>query len=126
MLARHFDLPFRKDVIQRILNNQLQTGNESIIKLQTLAAILDILGLRASGLQPNSEELLSRAPFPAILMLKNTPIIIWESSKDKVLISDPREEQNGLRLNFYLKYQRLKNYPCCIEKMPMLQKQDLD
>ena len=57
MLARHFDLPFRKDVIQRILNNQLQTGNESIIKLQTLAAILDILGLRASGLQPNSEEL---------------------------------------------------------------------
>ena len=117
MLARHFDLPFRKDVIQRILNNQLQTGNESIIKLQTLAAILDILGLRASGLQPNSEELLSRAPFPAILMLKNTPIIIWESSKDKVLISDPREEQKWVETKFLFELSKAEELSLlCIEK----------
>ena len=117
MLARHFDLPFRKDVIQRILNNQLQTGNESIIKLQTLAAILDILGLRASGLQPNSEELLSRAPFPAILMLKNTPIIIWESSKDKVLISDPREEQKWIETKFLFEVSKAEELSLlCIEK----------
>ena len=117
MLARHFDLPFRKDVIQRILNNQLQTGNESIIKLQTLAAILDILGLRASGLQPNSEELLSRAPFPAILMLKNTPIIIWESSKDKVLISDPREEQKWVDTKFLFEVSKAEELSLlCIEK----------
>jgi len=117
MLARHFDLPFRKDVIQRILNNQLQTGNESIIKLQTLAAILDILGLRASGLQPNSEELLSRAPFPAILMLKNTPIIIWESSKDQVLISDPREEQKWVETNFLFEVSKAEELSLlCIEK----------
>ena len=117
MLARHFDLPFRKDVIQRILNNQLQTGNESIIKLQTLAAILDILGLRASGLQPNSEELLSRAPFPAILMLKNTPIIIWESSKDQVLISDPREEQKWVETKFLFEVSKAEELSLlCIEK----------
>ena len=117
MLARHFDLPFRKDVIQRILNNQLQTGNESIIKLQTLAAILDILGLRASGLQPNSEELLSRAPFPAILMLKSTPIIIWESSKDKVLISDPREEQKWDETKFLFEVSKAEELSLlCIEK----------
>ena len=117
MLARHFDLPFRKDVIQRILNNQLQTGNESIIKLQTLAAILDILGLRASGLQPNSEELLSRAPFPAILMLKSTPIIIWESSKDKVLISDPREEQKWVDTQFLFEVSKAEELSLlCIEK----------
>ena len=117
MLARHFDLPFRKDVIQRILNNQLQTGNESIIKLQTLAAILDILGLRASGLQPNSEELLSRAPFPAILMLKNTPIIIWESLKDKVLISDPREEQKWVETKFLFEVSKAEELSLlCIEK----------
>ena len=117
MLARHFDLPFRKDVIQRILNNQLQTGNESIIKLQTLAAILDILGLRASGLQPNSGELLSRAPFPAILMLKSTPIIIWESSKDKVLISDPREEQKWVETKFLFEVSKAEELSLlCIEK----------
>ena len=117
MLARHFDLPFRKDVIQRILNNQLQTGNESIIKLQTLAAILDILGLRASGLQPNSEELLSRAPFPAILMLNSTPIIIWESSKDKVLISDPREEQKWVETKFLFEVSKAEKLSLlCIEK----------
>ena len=117
MLARHFDLPFRKDVIQRILNNQLQTGNESIIKLQTLAAILDILGLRASGLQPNSEELLSRAPFPAILMLKNTPIIIWESSKDQVLISDPRDEQKWVETKFLFEVSKAEELSLlCIEK----------
>jgi len=117
MLARHFDLPFRKDVIKRILNNQLQTGSESTIQLQTLAAILDILGLRASGLQPNSEELLSRAPFPAILMLGNTPIIIWESSKDKVLIGDPREEQKWVDTKFLFEVSKTEELSLlCIEK----------
>ena len=93
MLARHFDLPFRKDVIQRIIKNQLQIGNESSIQLQTIAAILDILGLRASGLQPNTEGLLSRTPFPAILMVEKTPVILWESYKEEILISDPRDDQ---------------------------------
>ena len=97
MLARHFDLPFRKDVIQRILKNQIDTGTEKYIGLQTIAAILDLLGLRASGLLPNSEDLLTRAPFPAVAIIKNTPMVIWDSKKDEILISNPTKEQEWIK-----------------------------
>ena len=117
MLARHFDLPFRKDIIQRIISNQLETGEEKKIGLQTLAVILDILGLRASGIQPNTEELLLRAPFPAIILIEDTPNIIWESYENQILISNPREEQKWVEPK--LIFEKIKGESLsllCIEK----------
>ena len=117
MLARHFDLPFRKDVIKRILNNQIETGSETFVGLQTIAAILDLLGLRASGLQPNSEELLTRAPFPAILMMDNRPIILWDSKNEEVLVSDPNKEQEWVHASILLNKSEDKVVSLlCVEK----------
>ena len=51
MLARYFDLPFRKDVLRRILDDQLHRDESGQgIGLLQLAAIADLMGLRASQL----------------------------------------------------------------------------
>ena len=43
MLARHFDLPFRRDVLRRILAYQLQRDGAYSIALIQLAAVCDLM-----------------------------------------------------------------------------------
>ena len=93
MLSRHFDLPFRKDVLQRILKDQLARAGEAGLGLQPMAAICDLLALRATGLQPGSPELLCRTPFPALTLIDGHPIVLWDSRNGQILIGDPREGQ---------------------------------
>ena len=64
MLARHFDLPFRRDVLSRILNDQLKRSGQGALPLQAVAAICDLLGLRTTALQPNSADLLTPLAVP--------------------------------------------------------------
>ena len=62
MLSRHFDLPFRRDVLNRILSDQLKRSGQGDLPIQAIAAVCDLLGLRTTGLQPNTPDLLSRVP----------------------------------------------------------------
>jgi ATP-binding cassette subfamily B protein len=89
MLARHFDLPFRRDVLSRILNDQLKRSGQGALPLQAVAAICDLLGLRTTGLQPNSADLLTRLPFPAIALLNGHPLVLWQARQQQLLIGDP-------------------------------------
>ncbi|RCL54938.1 MAG: ATP-binding cassette domain-containing protein [Synechococcus sp. MED-G71] len=89
MLSRHFDLPFRKDVLQRILKDQLARAGEAGLGLQPMAAICDLLALRATGLQPGSPDLLCRTPFPALTLIDGHPLVLWDSRKGQILIGDP-------------------------------------
>ena len=89
MLARHFDLPFRRDVLSRILNDQLKRSGQGALPLQAVAAICDLLGLRTTGLQPNSADLLTRLPFPAITLLNGHPLVLWQARQQQLLIGDP-------------------------------------
>ena len=57
MLARFFDLPFRRDVLRRILQNIISSTQDSHIGIQSIAAILDLLSLRATKLKPSNCEL---------------------------------------------------------------------
>ena len=89
MLARHFDLPFRRDVLSRILNDQLERSGRSALPLQAIAAICDLLGLRTTGLQPNSADLLTRLPFPAFTLINGHPAVLWQAREQQLLIGDP-------------------------------------
>ena len=94
MLARHFDLPFRKDVLRRILEDQLsrdETGEG--IGLIQLAAISDLMGLRASQLEVSDAEV-GRLQLPAIAISDSGPLVIWASDQvGQVLVSDPQAGQ---------------------------------
>ena len=95
MLARHFDLPFRRDVLRRILADQLQReGSESIALIQ-LAAVCDLMGLRASMLEVNEAQL-QRLPTPAVIVQEGRPLVIWQSGPLEALVGNPRRGQERL------------------------------
>ena len=74
MLSRFYDMPFRKDIIKKILNNQATSTKGESIPHQGYAAILDLMGLRTVELLPNTEQLFARLPYPALHSLIH---ILW-------------------------------------------------
>lgn len=96
MLARFFDLPFRKDVILKILKSQFQASNNELISHQAYAAILDMMGLRSIELLPDSPDLFLRIPFPAMAFINSRPMILWATDKRNLTVSDPMEGQKDI------------------------------
>ena len=92
MLARHFDLPFRKDVLRRILADQLQREGEAGIGLLQIAAVCDLMGLRTSLLELSTRQL-PRLPVPALVLQEGHPQVIWEMGAGDLLVGDPRASQ---------------------------------
>ena len=99
MLARHFDLPFRRDVLSRILNDQLQRSGQGVLPPQAIAAVCDLLGLRTTRLQPPSAELLSRIPCPALIAVQGHPLVIWQARQQQLLVGDPSSGQRWIDAN---------------------------
>ena len=90
MLARQFDLPFRRDVLKRILEDQLARDAEGKgIGLLQLAAISDLLGLRASPMRV-SEAQIVRLPMPALALGRDGPVVLWSvDATGQLLVGDP-------------------------------------
>jgi len=100
MLARYFDLPFRKDVLIRILEDQIKRDSSGAgIGLLQLAAIADLMGLRASQLNVNDAQI-PRLQLPALVMGVNGPLVVWSSDMaGQVLISDPSSGQGPVAIS---------------------------
>ena len=92
MLARHFDLPFRKDVLRRILVSQHQRQGDAGIALTQLAAVCDLMGLRASLLEVSAAQL-PRLPLPVLVLQEGHPQLLWEIGAGDALVGDPRGKQ---------------------------------
>ena len=76
MLARYFDLPFRKDVLRRILQEQLSRAGEDGLGLLQLAAVCDLMGLRASILDVSDYQL-SRLELPVLILQDGHPPVSY-------------------------------------------------
>ena len=103
MLARYFDLPFRKDVLRRILQEQLSRAGDEGLGLQQLAAVCDLMGLTVSILDV-SEFQLSRLELPALILQDGHPQVLWEMGAGDCLIGDPRTEQRRCELDSFVGY----------------------
>ena len=117
MLARHFDLPFRRDVLSRILNDQLERSGQDAIPLQAVAAICDLLGLRTTALQPDSADLLTRLPFPAFTLINGHPAVLWQARQKQLLIGDPAAGQRWMDATELLEQSTDERQPVlCLER----------
>jgi ATP-binding cassette subfamily B protein len=93
MLARSFDLPFRRDIVRRILEDQLQRSEGKGITQLQLAAVCDLLGLSASLLEVDPAQV-HRLPTPAVLMQDAAhPVVLWSVEGGSLLLGDPRQGQ---------------------------------
>ncbi len=96
MLARFYDLPFRREVLKSVLIDQLDRSSENKLNLQNYAAIIDLIGLRSIPLRPSSMEQVERLPFPCLAIFNQKPIIIWDTKPNSVFVSDPEKGQSWL------------------------------
>ena len=103
MLSRHFDLPFRRDVLRRVLRDQLDPSSQKGVGLQQLAAICDLLGLRSTPLQPSAVHLLERLPLPALCVLNGHPVVFWQQKSSQLLVGDPLRGQQWVPCNELLR-----------------------
>jgi ATP-binding cassette subfamily B protein len=97
MLARHFDLPFRRDVLRRVLIDQLERNPDDGLGPLQFAALCDLMGLRASPLQLRRDQLPRLSP-PAITWLQGHPRLIWDIGQQDALVGDPRSGQQRLEI----------------------------
>ena len=80
MLARHYSLPFRRDVLEKQVRHQVRERQPS---LHTLGNLATILGLQGS-LSEVSEVQLPRVPVPWVTMVYGQPAIIHEVRRGQV------------------------------------------
>ena len=96
MLARYFDLPFRKDVLKRIIEDQLnrteKDSDEKTLGLIQLAATADLVGLRATQLKIKENQA-ERLQFPAIVHNRKWTSRCLECRSDRKYVN--RRSVNG-------------------------------
>ncbi len=86
MLSQHFGMPFRRDVIRRILIDQLQrTGS---LSLPLAGAISELMGLNAQLIAIPAQSLTQINP-PALLRWQDSLAILFEASDRELVIAVP-------------------------------------
>ena len=89
MLSRFFDLPFKKDILKRIIDDQNNFSEKEQINISKLAALINFLGLRTTPLKPDSKSLIKRIPLPSVFIFENKPLILWEYKNNQFYVGDP-------------------------------------
>ena len=88
MLSKELNLPFKGDVLEKILSDEINK-EDNYITLNLCAAIGEFLGLRCQ-LGQIPKDIISRLETPAFIQLPNKRIlIVLESNKNGLIIGDP-------------------------------------
>lgn len=89
MLATYFNLPFRKDIIRRVLQNQLGQQDNNI-SLTTAGVISELMGLRAQLLEV-PKNVIQRVPTPFLACWDNQLLLVYEISAQGVVVAAPQQ-----------------------------------
>ncbi len=86
MLGKHLNVPLRKEVVRRILNDQMKRqGN---ISFQLCAYLSELIGLRAQLIDINAGSL-SRIPTPALIQYEDSYAVLYETEANRVVVAVP-------------------------------------
>ncbi|MCU0524758.1 MAG: peptidase domain-containing ABC transporter [Elainella sp. Prado103] len=86
MLCQHFNMPFRRDVIRRVLTNQLDRG--SSISLELLGAVSEMMGLHAQ-LVGVPASAVGRLEAPAVVQWQDSLAILYSITEREMVIAVP-------------------------------------
>ena len=99
MLSLHFEMPFRRDLIKKILQDQINRSENKELNLYNLAAISDLIGLKTTLINPKSIKYFERIPTPSIFLIKNSPVVCWKIKNNYFYLSDPKSGKIKLSFN---------------------------
>jgi len=115
MLARHFDIPFRRDVVTRVIEDQ-RRRNDGKLELYQLAVICELNGLQTKGKTIELEKI-STLECPILIQGPRGEMVIWEFHRDSsLLLSEPYEGQLTVPLGYLSELcrdGRLEAYEVC-------------
>jgi ATP-binding cassette subfamily B protein len=91
MLAKHLGLKFRKDVISRVLNNQLKSAGR--ISMQACGAIAQMMGLQGQLVQVPATSV-NRLRAPAMIQWQDSFAVIFSITEQEIVVASP---ESGLQ-----------------------------
>ncbi|MCM1983849.1 peptidase domain-containing ABC transporter [Lyngbya confervoides] len=86
MLSEFLNLPFRRDVIRRILVSQIQRQGE--ISLPVCGAIAEVMGLRANLVQVPANAF-AQIPGPALTLVDGSIAVVYDANAKQVTLGIP-------------------------------------
>ena len=88
MVALQQQVPFRRDGIQKVLEDQFR--RDKTLSLELLAALTELIGLN-SQLGEVDSRYLGSLEAPALLMLEGSPVIVFAIQAKQAVIGHPRQ-----------------------------------
>ncbi|MEB3180602.1 MAG: ABC transporter transmembrane domain-containing protein, partial [Nostocaceae cyanobacterium] len=88
MLAKYLRVPFRRDVVRKVLENQLKTAG--IISLQFLGAVAEMMGLRAQLVQVPATAI-NRLRAPALTTYGDSYALLYSITEKELVVAIPEK-----------------------------------
>ncbi|XZO02500.1 MAG: peptidase domain-containing ABC transporter [Microcoleus sp.] len=88
MLSKYFGMKFRRDIIRKVLDNQLKTAGS--ISIQACGAIAQSIGLTPQMAQVPAEAI-NRIKAPVMIKWKDSFAIIYSITEQELTIASPEE-----------------------------------
>ncbi len=88
MLARHLQIPFRRDVIKRVISEQQGRSNE--LSLLFCGAVTELMGLKTQHATVPAASL-SKVPGPAMIAWGESFAVLYESSTTGIVLGVPSQ-----------------------------------
>jgi ATP-binding cassette, subfamily B, bacterial HlyB/CyaB len=88
MLAKRFNLPFRRDVIRRVLSEQIVRTSVDVVPLGFCGAVSELMGLRAQLVAIPAASI-GRIETPALIQFQDNLAVLYEVNSREVAIGIP-------------------------------------
>lgn len=91
MVALQQRVPFRRDAIQKVLEDQFR--RDKSLSLELLGGLCELLGLNTQLAETDAQHL-SSVEVPALLLLEGIPVVVYAFAADQLIVGHP---QKGLQ-----------------------------
>lgn len=86
MISKYYNMPFRGDVIQRIINDQMERNGS--LSLDIFGAITELMGLNAQLIGVPAGAF-ARLEGPFLTKIDDSLVVIFETSEKKIVVGNP-------------------------------------
>ena len=98
MLAQHYQLPLRQDVVRRVLTEQIERTGQPTLPL--MGAVSEMIGLRAQLLKAPAHRFGYLEP-PALIAWQDSFAVVFETNSHTLVLGIPNEGIRRLSVNTF-------------------------
>ena len=96
MLSKHLEMPFRKEVVRRILNDQIK--RQGSISFQVCAYLSELIGLKSQLVDVPAVSI-NRIPTPALIRYRNSFAVLYAIDGKTVVLGLPSQGIINCQIN---------------------------